>query len=333
MMRKLRVCIIGAGALGTVHARNWLTVPEVELVAVADPIEQRAEALGEELGIPRRFTDHEEALQVEGIDAVSVAVPSALHRACSVAAMERGCHVICEKPVAVTMEDALAMKEARESTGVKLAIGFCKRFMEQVRRSAELVQGGTLGRPVIYRHISGWEIRPKPWIMDRVMGGGPVIDIAVHYFDQWRVIFASEPVRVKASGTIFSAGAPELPGVAPGIDSFALSVEYASGDIGVLSMSWGLPLGVTTPTHENIIGPRGAVLIEGSGSMTLKTAEGEQQFGDLDTDMHPKQLAAFAQAIREDGPVAADIDDGIAALKVSLAALESIETGQAVEVG
>lgn len=331
-MAELGVCVIGAGALGTIHADNWRKVPDVRLISVADPDTERAQAAADKHGFNSWHASYEEALSAPGIHAVSVAVPSSLHRPCSVAAMDRGYHVICEKPIALTVADAEAMIAARDRNGVKLALGFCKRFMEQVEVVRSLVQGGRIGRPCVYRFITGWERRPKLWIMDKNWGGGPVIDLCCHYFDQWRIIFDSDPMRVKATGMTFSLGAEELPGVDPEIDTANLMVEHGSGDIGLISITWGLPRGVQRPSFEDLLGPHGAITVHGPGQVTLHTREGDKTFGDLDADMHPKQLAAFADAIRYDRPVAASAEDGLRALHVSLAALESIRTGGVVNV-
>lgn len=328
---ELDVCVIGCGQLGQVHARTWPQVAGARVVAVADPLGDRAKMLGEELGC-RWYTDYRQALAQHGLNAASVAVPSAYHRECTVAALEHGCHVICEKPIALSLEDARAMIKEAEARGLKLAFGFCKRFMGQVQTVRELVQAGRLGRPVMYRHVSSWEIRPKPWIMDRNLGGGPIFDISCHYTDQWRVIFGSNPVRVKASGLTIMQDSPEKPDIDPQVDTFSMTVEYDSGDVGMLSMSWGLPKGVTGQTLEDCLGPAGLLRIE-PAKVTLLGRGGEEEVrGPLSAEMHPAQLGSFAKAIREGTPVAASGEDGLWALQTSLAALRSIETGEAVEV-
>ncbi|MBC7287146.1 MAG: Gfo/Idh/MocA family oxidoreductase [Armatimonadetes bacterium] len=332
-MEPLGVCVIGAGDMGRTHARCWRQVEGARLVVVSDSDADRARQAQEEFGFEDWSTDYREALEMPGINVVSVCVPSAYHRECSVAAMERGYHVLCEKPIALTEEDALAMIRTAEMTGAKLALGFCKRFSNLVRKLTEIVGGGRIGRPVMYRFCTAWERRYKLWIMDRRYGGGPVIDFASHFFDQWRVIFGSDPVRVKASGMTFSVGAPELIGVEPELDTATVLVEFDSGDIGMISISWGLPRGVSTPNHEDILGPDGAVLIHGHDKLTVKTRDGEQVIDGLQNDMYLEQVQAFAEAVRKGQPAAATAEDGLIALRVSLGAIESARSGRAVELG
>ncbi len=331
-MSQLGICVIGAGDLGTTHAQNWLKVPDVKLISVADPIEERAKAACEKFGFENWYPDHRQALEQPGIHAVSVAVPEYVHRECSEAAMRKGYNVICEKPISLTIEDAEAMIATRDRTGVKLTFGFCKRFMEQVHTVRDLVQGGRIGRPCVYRFVAGWERRPKMWIMDKRYGGGPIIDFCCHYFDQWGIIFGAKPVRVMAAGMTFSEGAEELPDILPELDTANFTVEYDTGDIGMISITWGLPRGVQTAGFEDLIGPDGAIQVSGAKKVTLKTKDGEEAFEDLDADMHAKQLNAFAESIREGKPVPAGAEDALLALKVSHAVLESVRTGKAVSL-
>ncbi len=332
-MQELNICVVGAGKLGTQHAAQWQKLPGAEVVAICDMNKDRALAAQEKFEIDAIYTDYREALDHPGIDAVSVAIPSGLHRIVSEAAMRRGYHVLCEKPIAVTWEDGQAMVTAAQECGVKFALGFCKRFLEQIHKLCELVQNGAIGRPVFYRHASGISVRPKLWAMDKEMGGGPIIDMGCHYFDQWRLIFDSEPVRVKASGVTLSTNSPLMTEYDPEVDTVTILVEFASGDVGSLSLSWGLPAGVSSETMEDILGPGGVIAVNGFDGLSVQTEGGETEVLDgLDANMLEHEIAAFAEAIREDKPVAAGGEDGMIALQVSLAALRSIETGQTVDL-
>jgi predicted dehydrogenase len=246
--------------------------------------------------------------------------------------MEKGFHVLCEKPIAVSEQDALAMIAAAKRTGVKFGIAFCKRFSNLIRKLREIIAGGQVGRPVMYRFSTGWEIRFKHWIMDKRLGGGPLIDFACHFFDQWRFIFGSDPVRVKAAGMTFSVGAPELPGVEPELDTATVLVEYESGDIGVMSVSWGLPRGTKSANLEEVLAPGGVITVHGFEKLVVARTGREEVIEGLGNDMYLDQVKAFAQAVMEDKPVASTGEDGLLALRVSLAAIESARTGRAVEL-
>jgi len=332
-VKDLGICVLGAGDMGNAHLTAWAKVPAVRLVAVADVDESRAQAAGEKHSVAGWFTDIREAIAQDGIDVVSVCLPTCFHREATEAALRAGKDVLCEKPIALSVADAQAMIACRDETGRKLGIAFCKRHLGQLAKLRELLAEGALGRPVMYRMTGGMEIRFKPWIMARDGGGGPIIDLCCHYFDQWRWVFDAEPVRVMAMGMTFAQGAAELPGVDVQTDTATLCVEYSSGDVGVISLSWGLPRGTSAPGPEQVLGPLGVVAIEGFRNLKLTRKGGEERtFGDFDADLYGLQACAFAQAVREDRPPTTGAEDGLSALKVSLAVLESIEARRAVEI-
>jgi len=204
--------------------------------------------------------------------------------------------------------------------------------LDLLQERGSSVSGGELGRPVMYRFCTGWEIRFKLWIMDRTLGGGPIVDLACHYFDQWRFLFDADPVRVKASGMTFSAGAPELPGVEPELDTATVLVEYDSGDVGMISVSWGLPRGTRGGGLEDLLAPHGVVTVHGLQKLTIARPGGEEVLDGLGNDMYLDQTRAFAQAVLAGAPVSTTGTDGLMALRVSLAAIESARTGEAVEL-
>ncbi len=334
MPRELGVCVLGAGDMGRTHLAAWGRADGVRVLGVTDEDETRARAAAEQHGVARWFTDLGEGLAQEGVDIVSVCLPSHLHREASTAAMQGGKDVLCEKPIALTVADAQAMIACREATGRKLGIAFCKRHLPQLARLRDWLADGTLGRPVLYRMSGGVEIRFKRWIMDRHMGGGPVIDLCCHYFDQWRWLFGAEPVRVMAMGMSLARGAEELPGVELQTDTATLCVQYVTGDVGAISLSWGLPRGTSAPGAEQVLGPRGVATVHGFDRLTLVRGGGEEEtLAGLDADMYGRQAAAFARAVRGDTAPETGAEDGLTALRVSLAVLESIETGRAVELG
>ena len=120
-MEQLNACVVGGGDLGTVHTEQWQKLPGAEVVAICEIDEARGLAAQEKFGIGAVYTDYREAFAHPDIDAVSVAIPSGVHRIVSEAAMRRGYHVLCEKPIAVTREDGQAMVTAAQECGVEFA--------------------------------------------------------------------------------------------------------------------------------------------------------------------------------------------------------------------
>ena len=174
---------------------------------------------------------------------------------------------------------------------------------------------------------------------DANANGGPVIDMGVHLFDGWALLFDSEPVEVFAQGHRLAAGRPEISHIAEvAIDTATVLVRYASGDTGTFVCSWGLPPGVIPPGGpDTVFGPAGALqLTYGS---THQEARWLREGGEWETiavcdeDMYQREIASFARCIIEDRPPVAGGAEGRAALRVALAAIESIRVWQACHVG
>ncbi|WP_075035640.1 Gfo/Idh/MocA family protein [Halobacillus dabanensis] len=188
MNEKLKVGIIGAGGIARgIHIPNYLKHSDrVEIIAVADVIEKNAKECGEKFSIPQVFTDYKEMLAQCSLDAVSVCTPNKFHAEASIHVLEAGCHVLCEKPPAMNVEEAKAMEEAAERNGKILTYGFHFRYAPEVQALKRFTEGGALGniyaatiKAVRRRGIPGWGV----FTNKELQGGGPLIDIGVHMLD------------------------------------------------------------------------------------------------------------------------------------------------------
>ena len=188
MGKTVRVGIIGAGGIAReVHVPNYLKCGElVEVVAVSDVVKEKADKLAADFHIPHVFSSYEEMLQEVPLDAVSICTPNKFHHPAAIAALHAGCHVICEKPPAITAEEAEEMAAAASKAGKILTYGFHFRYAPQVEMLKRFIDGGELGE--IYaarvtamrrRGIPGWGV----FTNKELQGGGPLIDIGVHMLD------------------------------------------------------------------------------------------------------------------------------------------------------
>ncbi len=324
--------------MGTIHAQRWNALPDARVVAVVDIKPDRAERLAAACGLDRWYDDYREAVSRDDVDVVSVCLPTCFHSEVAVCAAEHGKHVLAEKPMALTLEGADAMIAAAERNRVKLGVGFMRRYSPVQMQVAEWLAAGKLGRPLAYHALDARELRPKREMHDAKANGGPVIDMGVHLFDGWSLLFASEPVEVFAQAHRLAAGRPEIAHIADvALDTATVVVRYASGDTGTFVCSWGLPPGVTPPGGPDIIfGPAGAL------HLTYGTAHQEARWlreggvwetvAVADEDMYQREVASFAQCIRDDREPIAGGAAGKAALRVALAAIESARTGQPVHL-
>jgi UDP-N-acetylglucosamine 3-dehydrogenase len=334
-MQTLGICVIGAGDMGNRHLDAWKRVEATRLVATSDVQQERAETARERVGAERAYRHYQDAIEAEGVDVVSVCVPSSLHADVSVHALRAGKHVLCEKPAALTLEDADRMAEAAAESPARLAFGFCRRFGPEIGDLRQAVSDGEIGRPLIWRNISGIEVRYKPWIQDADWGGGPVIDVWCHQFDLCRLVFGGEAVRVSATGAIYGAGKRELAEVKRfAIDTASAMIEFDTGDMGLLSVSWGLPRGVSSRSLDELLGPDGVIRVRAAQGLTVIGPGGAtREMGPYRADLQLEQESAFARHIRGTGPPLATIADARKALELSLACLASIQRHEVITLG
>jgi predicted dehydrogenase len=333
----LGVCVIGCGYMGRIHAACWTNIPQVAVVAVADIQYERAKRLAERLNCSP-YQDFREAVARPDVDVVSVCIPTSLHADASIQAAEKGKHVLCEKPIALSLDDADRMIAAARRNQTKLGIGFMRRHSPVFDELKSLLAAGHFGRPVLYHATDVRELRPKKEMHDAAMNGGPVIDMAVHLFDLWEAIFGETCVSIQAQGLSLAKNRPEISHIRDtAVDTASLLATYRSGDIGSFLVSWGLPPKVNPPSlADRIFGPSGYAEIcfgmekqelifvsEGGHRETLSTCE---------ENLYQRQINSFAESIRKGTPFPAGAEVGKAALRVALAALTSAQSNQRVDL-
>jgi predicted dehydrogenase/sugar phosphate isomerase/epimerase len=335
--RTLGVCVVGCGFMGAIHAERWRNLPRARVLAVADVNAERAQALAARIGATA-YTDYAAALRHPGVEVASVCVPTYLHAEVSLAAIGLGKHVLCEKPIALRLEDAERMRAAAQQRGVRLGVGFMRRHSPVVPDLKAWLATGYFGRPVLYQAADIRELRPKRLMHDADGNGGPVIDMAVHLFDLWANIFNSTPAAVSAQGFTLAERRDEIAHIAnKAIDTALIMVKYASGDVGAFTVSWGLPPAVNPEAWpDRVYGPGG--LLEAEYHMAaqklrwLKEGGEWETVSETDEDMYQREITAFARALLDGAPFDGTVEHGIQALRLALAVLEAIRTGQTVRV-
>ncbi|HPS35344.1 MAG TPA: Gfo/Idh/MocA family oxidoreductase [Oscillospiraceae bacterium] len=201
-MKKLKIGIIGTGGIAGNHIESYLKNPNVELYAFCDINEERVKARGEKYGVTRLYTDKDEMLKLKELDAVSVTTWNSQHAPCTIAALNAGKHVICEKPMAMNAVEAQAMADAAKKNNKLLMIGFVRRFGNDCDILKDFVDSGYFGdiyyAKATYLRRNG---NPGGWFADKSRsGGGPLIDLGVHVIDLARYLMGCpKPVSVYAA--------------------------------------------------------------------------------------------------------------------------------------
>lgn len=204
-MKKVKVGIIGTGGISTCHMDGYLGDERCEVSAVCDINEARVKDYAAKYGVPRFYTDYQEMLDSEDLDAVSVCTPNNIHAPASIAALKSGKHVLCEKPMAMNTAEALKMEAEAKKSNKLLMIGLVRRYGNDASILRDFIQNGYLGD--IYYARATYLRRngcPGGWFSDKEMsGGGPLIDLGVHIIDLVRYLMDG-PKAVSVSGITFN---------------------------------------------------------------------------------------------------------------------------------
>jgi len=233
MPGKINLALIGAGRIGRVHAEHLAyRIPEANLVAVADIFPEAAQKLADDFGVPAAYQDHRRIMEDERIEAVVICSSTATHAQFIEEAAAAGKHVFCEKPIALDLDRVDRALEAVDRAGVKLQVGFQRRFDPSFRRAREAVASGQIGVPNILR-ITSRDPQPPPIEYVRVCGG-IFLDMTIHDFDMARFLIGSEVEEVYAACGVMVN--PAI-GEAGDVDTAVVLLCYENGVLGTIDNS------------------------------------------------------------------------------------------------
>lgn len=333
--------VIGAGAFGSRHIQAFDRHPDVELVGVLDLNRELAETAVANFAttpVPV-FTDIDEFLAIEGLEAVSVATPDHLHMAPAVAAAEAGKHLLVEKPLATTVEDARAIVDAAKRGGGKLMVDFHNRVNPPFVDAHRAVRDGRVGDvKYVYARLSNTTTIAS--MIKWASSSSSLWFLASHMVDVAQWIVGERIVKVTAramSGTLESRGiaTPDL---------FVIMAEFESGALAVFEHAWILPAGNPTNTDLKfeVLGSDGAVYIDTTHNRTVEIHTADDidypavlvpPYGPRLTGFVLDAIAQFVDAVHGRDEVLATGEEGLQVTSVLCAILDSIESGQSVQVG
>ena len=338
-MSTLRIALIGAGGIGEHHAARYSKVNGAELAAVVDVDGERAKTVAEKYGVPRVYTSIDDAIAAGGLDAVDICLPTWLHKEATVKAARAGLHVLCEKPMAVSLADADEMIAATKAAGVTLMIAQCRRWDNYWGAVDKALKSGVIGRPVVWRDINGIPGPKPPWFYARDKGLGPLVDGAIHNYDFARVMFG-EPEWVFASTHTFKDVTAPDTGIA--------IVRFQSGDELQLSWSWGLPEGASASRAIDIMGPGGVLYFgnppadrklevpappEGHGQIVAVTKGGEVvPFPYPKNDMYVDEIQHFVDCVKSGATPNPSGEENRRSLAIAMAVIESGDKGTIINL-
>jgi predicted dehydrogenase len=325
----VRVAVIGLGRMGRAHAQHLaFHVPGARLAGVVDERSDTVACVAHELGVPGR-TSVEDLLAAD-IDGVVIATPLATHAALVEAVALAGKHVLCEKPFAVDETEARRALDAAERAGVKLQVGFHRRFDPDFAEAARRIHAGEAGRVYQY-HASMRDMRPPP---DEVVRAERVIvDAICHDFDAARWLVGEIHELTTFGASLSSSLFTELDEP----DNTVVVVRFVDGALGVLENS--RVAGYGFECRMELVGSNATVRVGHHRRRHLtwltpgqETVDHVADFAERFRHAHVLELADFVAAIREDRPVRVSGWDGLAAVRLCDAAIRSMVEGRTVRV-
>lgn len=334
--RQYGIAVIGAGDRGTVYSNAWSKFENARLIAICDIIPERAVKLKEKYGYAAIYTEYKNAIDRDDVDIVTVCVPTYFHPEMSIYAMKKGKHVISEKAMALSLQEATDMINSACENNVKLAIGLQYRYISQFKKIKKVIEEDIIGRPVLMHFSDVREIRPKITMHDAKCGnGGPLVDMCCHYYDLMRWFFKSDPDMVMSSNFTFAKDRIELTSIshkAP--DTASIIVKYKSGDMGNIAITWGLPPKVNGSSICEAFGPKGLLKVEKDGVKVVLEGGVEKEIL-LEEDIPGSEemlISEFIDAIENNREPETGGIEGQVALATSLASLKSAAENRPVKI-
>jgi len=354
-MKKIRVLVVGIGNMGLSHARAYARNTGFQIAGLCSRgIASRSDIAGEFPGIAL-YSDYDDALKATQPDAVSINTWPDTHAAYAKTALEAGCHIFIEKPLASTVAEAEEIAELAKTKGRKIVIGYILRVHPSWVKFVEI--GKTLGKPLVMRMNLNQQSSGAQWDVHKQLmkSISPIVDCGVHYVDVMCQVTDARPVRVHAIGVKLT------PEIDEGMYNYGqLQVAFDDGSVGWYEAGWGPMMSETAFFVKDMIGPKGSVSIamdepktESSDvdSHTRTNAlrihhaalgpDGRFARGDdvVHMDDEPghqelcnREQAVFLDAIRNDRDMTRHVQEAINSLRIVLAADESVRSGEVIHL-
>lgn len=358
MKKTIRVLCVGAGHMGTSHARAYHALDGFEICGIVTRSPESRAKLNQDLGSAYpEFSDYEQALAQTKPDAVSISTYPDTHAAYAIAAMDAGADVFIEKPLAETVAEAEEIVAKATESGRKLVIGYILRHHPSWVRFIEIAQ--TLGKPLVMRMNLNQQSSGANWKTHKNLMSSisPIVDCGVHYVDVMCQMTRSKPIRVSGIGARLTDELPEGK-----INYGHLQVTFEDGSVGWYEAGWGPMMSETAFFVKDVVGPKGCVTISakdaaGEGASAdvdshSKTQALRLHHSDLDgegnftkqddwitTEDEPdhdglchREQEYFLDAILNDLDLTDHMADAINSMRIVAAADESFRTGKTVEL-
>lgn len=333
-MKQLNIGIIGAGRIGKVHMQSiTYNVPTAKVLGITDVFKDGLQELADKYGIEKVYDNYKEMLADKDIDAVLVCSSTDTHADISIEAAKAGKHVFCEKPVDLTPEKVQAVIDAVAQAGVKLQVGFNRRFDHNFAHVKNLINDGKVGNLELIK-ITSRDPEPPPAEYAAV-SGGMFLDMTIHDFDMARFLAGSDVTEVYASATCLVD--PAI-GQAGDVDTAIINLKFENGALGVIDNSRRAAYGYDQ--RIEVFGSLGAAMASNDTptNVTIMNSDGvttdKPLYFFLERYMQSfrDEMVQFVDAVLNDKPTPTTGNDGLNSILVALAAKKSVKEGRPVKI-
>jgi myo-inositol 2-dehydrogenase/D-chiro-inositol 1-dehydrogenase len=330
----MNIGVIGAGRIGKVHAENLvLRIQETNVVAIADVVVTAAQETAARLNIPMVTADYRDILNSPQIEAVVICSATDTHTPIIVEAARAGKHIFCEKPIDLSLAKIDQALSAVEKAGVKLQIGFNRRFDPNYQRIRRAVERGEIGTPYMM-HIISRDPAPPPISYVKV-SGGIFLDMTIHDFDMARFLVGSDVEEIYTTAGVMVD--PAI-GEAGDVDTAVIVLKFANGVIGTIDNCRKAIYGYDQ--RAEVFGSGGSASTENNypNSATISTGDNIRRdlplhfFVERYTESYLAEMRAFVEAVTYNKPVPVTGADGRAPVVMGLAARKSYDENRPVKL-
>lgn len=334
MKRKIKVGIIGAGRIGKLHAENIkANFYDVELKSIADIYAERIKDWANNIGISQVYDDYKKVIEDPEIDAILVCSSTDTHCQLIIEAAKAGKHVFCEKPIDFDLGKINTALEEVKKAGVKLQIGFQRRFDPHFRRAKKYIEEGKVGEIHIIK-ITSRDPEPPPIEYIKV-SGGIFLDMTIHDFDMARFLAGSEVEEVFACGAVKVD--PAI-GEVGDIDTAVVNLKFENGVLAVIDNSRKAAYGYDQ--RVEVFGSKGCIRVENVADSNVITSSAEgiisekpkHFFIERYKDAYIAEIREFIDSILNDREPTVSGRDGLEPVLIGIAAKKSLEEGRPVKV-
>jgi len=333
MTKKVKIAVIGTGRMGSVHVRNIARlIPGADLVAVCDIRLEVAQAVADEHGIQRVVKDYHALLDDPDIEAILIASSTDTHAFIMKDVAAAGKHIFCEKPLALELDKIDEALQEVEKAGVKLQVGFNRRFDKSFQRVKEIVVSGEIGRPCILRITNRDPDFPAMEFLR--VSGGIFLDLAIHDFDMVRFQLGDVVEVYAAGGVLIEPKLKEF----NDIDTDVVILKFANGAVGTIDNSRKAVYGYDQ--RLEVFCSNGTALANNEAeTVTVKgnregflSAKPPYFFMQRYAPCYVEEVRQFIECVRDDKPTPTSGADGRAAVVLGYAAWKSLRENRPVKI-